>query len=29
MQDVYVKLNPGSPWQKEHSTSKRLSSPAN
>jgi len=24
MQDVHVKLNPGLPWQKQHSTRKRL-----
>jgi hypothetical protein len=24
MQDVLVKLNPGLPWQKQHSTRKRL-----
>jgi len=28
MQDVHVKLNPGWPWQKQHST-RRLFSPAN
>jgi hypothetical protein len=26
-QDVYVKLNPGFPWQRQHSTIRRLFSP--
>ena len=29
IQDVQVKLNPGLPWQKQHSTRRRLFSPAN
>jgi len=29
MQDVHVKLNPATPWQKQHSTIRRLLSPAN
>jgi hypothetical protein len=28
MQDVNVKLNPGLSWQKQHSTGRRLFSPA-
>jgi hypothetical protein len=28
MQDVHVKLNPGLPWQKQHSTKRRLFLPA-
>jgi hypothetical protein len=28
MQDVQVKLNPGLPWQKQHSTRRRFFSPA-
>jgi len=28
MQDIHIKLNPGLPWQKQHST-RRLISPAN
>jgi hypothetical protein len=27
--DVHVKLNPGLSWQKQHSTNRRLFSPAN
>jgi len=29
MQDVIMKLNPGLPWQKQHSTRRRLFPPAN
>jgi hypothetical protein len=29
MQGVQEKLRPGLPWQKQHSTGRRLSSPAN
>jgi hypothetical protein len=29
MEDVRVKLNPGFPWQKLHSTRRRLFLPAN
>jgi len=29
MQDVYMKLNPGLPWQKQHSINRRLFSPEN
>ena len=29
MQDVHVKLNPGLPWPEQHSTRRRLFSPAN
>ena len=29
IQDVQVKLNPGLPWQKQHSTRRRLFSPVN
>jgi hypothetical protein len=29
LHDVRVKLNPGVPWQQQHSTSRRLLSPAN
>jgi len=29
MQDIHIKLKPGLPWQKQHSTRKSLSSPAN
>jgi len=29
MQDVQVKLHPGLPWQKQHSTRRRLFSPVN
>jgi len=28
MQEVHMKLNPGLPWQKQHSTLKRFLSPA-
>jgi hypothetical protein len=29
MQDIYVNLNPGLPWQKRRSTRRRISSQAN
>jgi hypothetical protein len=29
MQGVYVKLNPELPWQKQHSTRRKIFSPAN
>jgi hypothetical protein len=29
MQDVHVKLNPGLPWQKQHSSIRGLFSPTN
>jgi hypothetical protein len=29
MQDVHMKLNPGLPWQKQHSSNRRLFPPEN